>query len=827
MSFHRQVVTAALAAAVLTGCGENWWKNSPTAGNGGSGNSAAPGVDIQDPAAYRRVAVQDSLLVRVRVSDTDAITGVELSGFALRGNPELGTGTTVAKFETKRIDFSADLQVTDTIVARFLLATPDTLSDDSVFVVARAFDAGGNSAADTTVIAIGGPRVQIMAPAPSANVRAGTNMVVDLRASDANSRIHMIRVRSTGALTFDSTLVIDPAAANVERSVVFSVPESASGAAELSASAVTISNDSASSAPVGVNVVPPMQDTQPPVLRFSVDAPARAELNDSVYVTVEATDSTQVAEVGLTILPIHRLATSTDTLTTLRLTSAGRKGSFAFGLDQLGMPVPTDTSTLRIEVTAFASDTAGNCGSATVAGTWLSESCQNLGGHTFGPRPGARWEILVVRGTTVPLASGVRIADLASDGTNVFLSNISQNRLDVIPVGSTQITSSISVGSRPWGLAFNPAGDTLYVANSGGTNISVVSPASMLAVRRIQTPNMKLFSVDFDPITGEPGSVTRYDYSDRPQFLAVTQNNNLIYSTRPTPAASDGTVRIYRPGSGTREGRLEMITDYVENRPEGKLIILNADSAFLTPGQLLQVCPRARSADPTIDGTLSESCYTGSIASVRDTIAALGYDTEFHYNKDIAEIGLTDTTFVAVSGDHSTVAFGEGVIDNARIMVLVDSAGSGPTDPLYKHGETSDLIGNAAERVIGLALNADGSMGLARGDEAYYFDKELRLQGMVETGAPTGGVDMHPQNTNCPASDPTVGCRASFVSGVEASGLAYIDVVDSYSFRRVSRIFMRDPVTGPVRAVATASGFMIYAVTAGGIVAVEVLTNDL
>jgi YVTN family beta-propeller protein len=820
MSFHKQVVTGALAVAVLTGCGENWWSGTPTDGNGGSGSGsfAAPAVEIQDPAAYRRVAVQDSLLVRVRVSDTDAITGVELSGFALRGNPDLGTGTTVAKFETKRIDFAAPLQVTDTIVARFLLATPDTLSDDSVFVVARAFDAGGNSAADTTVIAIGGPRVQIMAPAPGANVRAGTNLVVDLRASDAASRIHMIRVRATGALAFDSTVVIDPSAAEVQRSIVFPVPESASGAAELTASAVTIANDSATSPQVGINVVPPMQDTQPPVLRFSVDAPARAELTDSVYVTVEATDSTQVAEVGLTILPIHRLGTSTDTLTTLRLTYAGENRAFAFALDQLGMPMPADTSTLRIEVTAFASDTAGNCGSATVAETWLSESCQNVGGHTFGPRSGARWEILLVRGTTVPLASGAQIADLASDGTNVFLSNISQNRVDVLPVGSSQITASVSVGSRPWGLAFDRDRQRLYVANSGGTNLSVVSPTSLTEVERIQTPNMKLFDVSF---TAEgtaliPSSVTKYDYSDRPQYLGVTQNGNVVYSTVPTATAPDGTVRIYR----TAQRRLELVTDYAENRVIGKVIILNADSAFLITADpvAIEVCPRARSADPAIDGTLSETCFTGSVNEVQATIESLGYDTEFHYNKDIAEIGLSDTTYVAISGDHSTVAFGEGATANGRIMVLVDSAGASADDPLYKHGEISDLIGNTAERVIGLALNEDGSLGVARGAEAYFFDRDLRLQGMVGTGTPSGGVDMHPANLST---------RRSFVSGVEENGLAYIDVVDSFHFRNVARIFMRDPVTGPIRAVETASGLMIYAVTAGGIVAVEVLTNDL
>jgi hypothetical protein len=392
----------------------------------------------------------------------------------------------------------------------------------------------------------------------------------------------------------------------------------------------------------------------------------------------------------------------------------------------------------------------------------------------------------------------------------------------------------VEVGSEPWGLAFNQSEDRLYVANSGGTNISVVSPSGMSEVSRIQTPNIKLFDVAYEPAqmpnpdAGAPGepdsisgvfptSVTRHDYSDRPQFIGVTQNENLIYSTRPTDAAADGTVRIYR----TEQARLEMVTQYAENRPGGKLVILNADSAFLVsadPNDLIDVCPRPRSADPAIDGTLPEACFFGEIGQVRDTLAALGYDTEFHFNRDIEEIGLSDTTFVAVSGDHGTVAFGEGAQQNARVMVLVDSAGAAPNDPLYKHGEISDLVGNTAERVIGLSLNSDGSLGVARGAQAYFFSRDLRLQGVVATGAQAGGVDMHPDSPDTPRS---------FVSGIEDNGLAYIDVVDSFHFNRIARIFMRDPVTGPVRAVDTGSSLTIYAVTASGIAVVEVLTDDL
>jgi hypothetical protein len=185
---------------------------------------------------------------------------------------------------------------------------------------------------------------------------------------------------------------------------------------------------------------------------------------------------------------------------------------------------------------------------------------------------------------------------------------------------------------------------------------------------------------------------------------------------------------------------------------------------------------------------------------------------------DIQEIGLSDTTFVAVSGDHRMVALGEGARTHGRVFSFEDRAGQ-VDGPLVKFGEIRDLVGNAAERVIGLALNADGSLGVARGSDAFFFSRDLRLQGEVPTASGVGGVDMHPEN-------PTI--DRAFVSGVQANGLAFIDVIDSFHFGRVSRIFLRDPVVGPIRAVRAPGGtLMLYAITSGGLVSLTVNPQDV
>lgn len=61
-------------------------------------------------------------------------------------------------------------------------------------------------------------------------------------------------------------------------------------------------------------------------------------------------------------------------------------------------------------------------------------------------------------------------------------------------------------------------------------------------------------------------------------------------------------------------------------------------------------------------------------------------------------------------------------------------------------------MGNAAERVIGLALKGDGTLGAARGERAYFFDDDLRLGGQTATGVgtPGGGIALHPLDENYP-----------------------------------------------------------------------------
>jgi hypothetical protein len=807
-------------------------------------DGSPPTVQIVQPTAGFTLAVGDSLFTEVHVTDNQGLASVELTGFALRGDPQLGTQVLVPRFHTKTVELAG--APTDTLITRFLIASGDTLPEDGVYVVATARDTAGNVRADTTRISVRGPRVELVSPVSGSTFPQGTPFPVRIVAQDNFDRIQSIRLTGTGALTVDTTLVLlTPNPAQVD--TIIMVAATTSGAATLRAHATSGTNLHTSSRQISLQISPPTVDTQAPAVRYTVVAPERLEVTDSVTVQVTATDNTMVERVGVTLLP---LAGPGDTLTVRGASTPGASGTFRFALRDLGVLADINF-TLALEVTAFAVDTAAaqNCATSTVPGTFQSAPCVagtgRLAGHTVSNQAGSRHEIFVARGRTIRTASpSDRIPDLLSDGRNwVFASNLTRNRVEVLAIGDTVIRGHVLVGSEPWGLALSADSSHVLVANSGATNISrfSVTPGQVAGglaqenLGRLQTPNVLVTDVRFSVEEGS-GRLTmtmqEIDYSDRPQFLAQAGSGRVYYSTKPTAAAPDGTIRRFHPDSLAQRG-VTVFTDYVRQTLTNQFLIVGGQVSIL-PGDVggtvperLRVCGQVASAPGT------EQCFenpeqTGPStyvfhdwADFEAAIVAADIGVQFRYGLNPAHIGLSDTTFVAVSANRQRVAFGEGVAQFGRVILFDD-----PTSRILGHSD--DLVHNVAERVVGVALNPAGTFGLARGWQTYFFDQNLRLQGLVSTGLPAGGLDVHPHHQDG-ANQPT---GVAFVSGVEGEA-PYLDVIDTHHFHSRRRIFLRSPVTGAVRTVPRQAGdpadlaLRIYALTAEGIVMVPVFDRDI
>ncbi len=103
-------------------------------------------------------------------------------------------------------------------------------------------------------------------------------------------------------------------------------------------------------------------------------------------------------------------------------------------------------------------------------------------------------------------------------------------------------------------------------------------------------------------------------------------------------------------------------------------------------------------------------------------------------------------------------------------------------------------MANAFSKVSGVAMNFDGSLTAIRADSTYLLNPALRLQGILPSAASNSGIDFHPNNTG-PNSFP-LSSRLVFAASAEP----VIDIFDSYCYKKVSSVPIKDPIIGPIKA---------------------------
>ena len=119
----------------------------------------------------------------------------------------------------------------------------------------------------------------------------------------------------------------------------------------------------------------------------------------------------------------------------------------------------------------------------------------------------------------------------------VYLTNTTQNRVEVFSLQTRTLQAPIQVGAQPMGLDITPDGTRLYVANAGGNNISVVDLTQRVELRKITVPAGFL--------------------NDTPYSIAIAGNGLALFST--TFAGS---------GFGARMMQLTLATDAVTQRTD-------------------------------------------------------------------------------------------------------------------------------------------------------------------------------------------------------------------------------------------------------------------
>lgn len=798
-------------------------------GSGGGGNNGAPTVSI-DTLNPSPVNIGDSILVAVHVIDSKQISSVRLQGLTVTGSADLGTLTTSNRYNQITVGgFPTGSR--DTVIRRYLMpATPIDTSLDSLVIIVSATNDQSKTGADTQVVrVVTGPKVNFITPLPTTQLFAGGDIGVTAHATHPDGVASItITVKSQGTwptpinYTTTGSFPLGPKDTTWSGAVNIPLNAPVGGRLLFTASGIDVNGKPGSVASFSLLVKG--QDTTPPLVTQVVSP--RIELTDSVL--INSSGSSATATVGVIVKDSVGVEIRRDSnAVPVPLNNVSQ---------WIHLPLTNAEQGRNLRISTFAIDKLGRTGYSVSNGTTVAQ-----------PTMARAWSdtTVVVYGRTYPLPYGginTVVGDIAIDTVrgNVFVSNINNNRLEIWQ-GTTKTFASngIPVGSEPWGLAFGNSPDTLYVANSGGTNISrvFVGTGAMGEVlsQRILTRNTYAYIIS-QTVDANTGRITLslagpVSYSDRPQYLAVSKAGRVFYSTIPTASAPAGTIRWLDPSLPVPDP--QQIWQYGNSTGTGETqwVLFNIDSAFVQkftgqnpPSDILTVYDHPY-------GQLT-GLLTASGSDVVTTVSALGStsDAELVANLDINSLALTDTTFLAESGDHTWVAFGEGNTSGAgRIMMVNDP--SGPKPGFFSPGvAVTDLIDNANEPVFGVAVDSTGATLAAHGNESYFAAIQnpfhLRLQGKYNSFDNGAGIAFDPgaNGYTTVSSD-----RLAFAGSQDG----HIEIIDIAYYLQRGKLTLKNNLYGPLRASRPFPGdpagtvLKLFGLSNAGLVVIDLTAADI
>ncbi len=809
-----------------------------TSGSGSSSSTTTkkPTVTIDSPFVGTLINAADSVLVSVRLHDDRALKNASMTAVTVSGSVDLGTYKQTTRYRAVSIPATGTFRggLKDTTIRRYLqpLSLTDTTLDSLIIIVVATDSAGAADTATRRINIVAGPKLSILSPTNGDSVPAGVGLSVAARATHGDG-VGRIDIRVKGETNWptklDTTLtqVYTTSPRDITFSSVARIPLDAPvrGKITVTATAVDVNRQPGSATPVTV-FVRNASSAQPRVTQTVL---AKSEYLDSV--AVHATGD-GIALLGLIIRDSTNTIIKTDSLPLSSPYNANVQANVPLNL-------PITQQGKRLTITAFAVDQAGRVGYAVAATRGTPEA--NLANAIAD-------STRIVYGLTFALPHQGSIGDIAVDAArgHVFLSNTAFNLLEVWQSSATKkgfAANNVAVGSLPWGLFISNNPDTLLVANSGGTNISRVfigaTDASQLRedlAHRILTRNTYLYTVTVsrDENTGKIhlSATGPISYSDRPQYLVQSAGGRIFYSTRPTTTAPAGTIRWLDPSLEVPDPRQIWQYGNIGTGSEQTYAIFNVDSIGIGA-----VLPNSIASDTLFLFDHPYGKATGAIGvSDSDPLAAVakivaaGSDAEAVLRLDVNSLPLTDTTFVAASGDRSWVAFAEGHKTSAARVVMVSDP-SGPVPAFFSPLVTIiDLTDNASESVSGLALDKSGRTVASHGAQAYFAAVDdpfhLRLQGKYDSFDDGAGIAFHP------AADGVLSAPAQRLAFVAASS-GEIEVVDIAYYINRGRLPLKNSIYGPLRASLPMPGdppsvvLKLYAVSKAGLIVIDLTADDI
>lgn len=804
----RRVVPGTLAALAAAGCGSTDIADTNT-------DRIIPSVEVSIMSkigsdGVDSVSVRVPLEIEVKASDNATLAQVVTRIFAddvLVGRDSAtiaGGGKTLTRTITVPL---SGVRPGQRIAAR--VAVSDGTNESTGEATAVAFDPNV-------------PRLNFIRPEPNVIVAGTYNFDLSFVDTTGITKVGYV-VSAPGFSRADSTLFALPYPTNDTASYSFRVPAGLAAGAEIIITPFAENRDAlrGQGQPYSVRVAAAGPDLIAPVVYQTVAS--RLETPDSLELSARDSDGL-VRIVGFIAkntagVIVHQGA---DTLASPAQQVTVRRAFNA--------PIALRGQTLFI--IGYAIDAANRTGYAVPNGATIPITTDSLA---------KRDQVVYAYGLTYDMPAGSLGADIAVDTTRttVYVSNLNRNQLEAYAYGTTlQQLPSVAVGAQPWGMVIDNSNSLLLVANSAGTNISKVALDTRLETGRVRTTNEWLY--DITATKDETSGGFKYknsgpiDYSDRPQFIAQSASGALYYSTKPTSTATPGTLR--------------RIDNFLDVRTEPRQIwqygafakdhyvIINADFVDVIEGEQgvpdqIIICEHTPGQNPSTAICVQSITIEAAIATLK--AAPVNGNVEAIKDLSVGSLALPDTNFVAAGGDRRRIAFGEGNTPQraGRVLLVFDPTGTPANGAQYSPPiQVADLTNNASDKVFGLDINQNSQNIGVHGEETFFADSSLRLQGKYATFNTGAGIVFHPKNLEENTVDSLA--RVAFV----ASGDKSIQIVDSYSYRLRGRIPIRTNLYGPLRAVVPTPAEVLadptlvvklFGLTPEGLIVIDVRRGDI
>lgn len=721
----------------------------------------------------------------------------------------------------------------------------------NIKIVGRATNGGGNSAEDSAFIYLSNVqalRTYLLEPGTGAVASTGKNLLVEVAAAQLGGISEIgFEVAPTGAATdptppVDSEFFTPPYADSVTFIDTLNVVQG-TGTFTITGFAVDSGGQRGTTNSVTVTVESALNDTIPPQVSESLGT--RVEVSDSIE--VNATDPTGISWIGFRV----RQAAAPNAVIEFDTIPVG--GAFTDVVDLFSLNLGSYISTFpaSVIVDGYACDDAA------------ARNCAFSSTHGFVTPPPPADSVQVVAGITTGLPFGSSIADAIYDSNRgeLYLTNTPFSRVEVFQVANTSfVAGGIPVaGPLPFGISLWPHdtlgdyGDTVVVADAGGTELSVINTASRSLAWRQDLPEylIETYVVQNLPQGGYDAQITYYDLSDRPQYVSTVcrvggaapacnaDSIFAVYSTTPTASSS-------APFNGAGTIRMEKLINPATLTPPynpaqlfGHLFWEIGDVAASNASETLRVeLVRPGDLYNNYDQVILSACAGVTV--------------------NLNTFGLGDSTYARNSGDFTHAFLGEGgtgsdayqrVMSYSTLQKLLQGPSTNTTCQTSPNDTTgpetfdtgwndhdlgmssaldvNDFIAQTGIHVSSIATNFNGQTNAVRADSLYILDEGLRLKGIAPapTGAP--GMDMPSLNDFYAGIGGTSGTGGG--AGTSADRIIFIAdpsgnilVFDTFFYNLIATIPVRNPITGPLRVAKDAAGNqLLFGVTPAGLVMVQ------